>query len=204
MLILGINGAYKTDGIVATLLRESLNAAVAEGAIFGKEVKTDTFHLGPLTETLHNGEFDIPPWIEPIFERMRKADGFIFASPVQGYSVSAQMSNFLDYLYSLERQYFRPGEQIDTSHELDGKVYGLITHGRADSAMKAALDMVGPLTDAGLQLTSHGIFPQIEGAKDLEENEWMRTDHKLVGQNIVRTILRLSGEIVDVNSWQLR
>ena len=119
MKILGFNGAPAKTGTVAALLSESLQAAAEEIAELGEIPNTALIHLVDIVKDFHDGSFtNIPSSLQSTFDSMRTADGFVFATPVHWFNMSALMKCFIDWLTSLE----------DTC-ELEGKVAG---HGVAE------------------------------------------------------------------------
>jgi multimeric flavodoxin WrbA len=75
--------------------------------------------LADIVKEFHDGSFtNIPSSLQSTFDSMRTADGFVFATPVHWFNMSALMKCFIDWLTSLE----------DTC-ELEGKVAG---HGVAE------------------------------------------------------------------------
>lgn len=191
-----LNGDGKASGTVARLAEESVAAAKREALHHSYTLEATVVHLGKVTKSLHRGQFNFPRWLRPIFKLLQKADIVIFATPVHSYTMSALMKNMLDYLYSLENK--------NGTHVLDGKVAGVIVHGREDGATKTAHDLSGTLNDCGLHRPPHSIGIQIKCGKDFSENGWQLTEHLLAGENVVRAHLRLSGVLADTNRWDLR
>lgn len=201
MLIVGINGQHETDpdksGTV-NMLFESLEAAKTEGRYHGiEDVRTEVVHLGAIGMELHPGTLDYPmrPWIEPVFSLIKSADGLIFASPIQGYTMSDLTNCFINWLWSLEH--------ADTSHDLRGKLLAIMAHGHEDSGMKTCLDILASLNGFGMKLVPNGLFFRLRLVMDRSEQFWQLTDNHLAAQNMVRQYLE-RGHTIDDNSWLLR
>ncbi len=197
MLIVGINGAATTDPTengALRLLTESLASARKESEFHAHPVNTEIIHLHELGMGFHEGEFDLPPWTEKPFALLNEAAGIIFSSPVQNYTMTPAMSNFIDYFYSLEKD--------DTSHPFAGKVVGATAHLHTDGGMKTVGDIVVPLNSMGVLGAPYaGVYQNKYRNKRVNENRWQEFEHLLAGENVVRLAMILLGYRIDINNW---
>lgn len=196
MLIVGIDGSPPRGRVVRRLLREALQDAIAEGCYHGKHIKTTTVYLSQLRMQHHDGTWNTPDWIKPLFDLVLQADGIVFATPVNAYGPSDRMITLLNYLYSLEHD--------DTSHQLGGKLFGAIAHGHIDGGMSTAAHFAKVVSQMGMHLAANGLFFQTKHAKKKSEGLWQLTDHRLVTQNMVRLMIALKACPIDNREWRLR
>jgi multimeric flavodoxin WrbA len=175
--ILGINGAPAKTGAVAALLSESLQAAAEEIAELGETPNTTVIHLVDVVKEFHDGSFtNIPTSLQSTFDNMTNADGFLFATPVHWFNMSALMKCFIDWLTSLEQ---------DTC-ELEGKVAGVLAHCNEDGGNQAATSIISPLLHMGMLVPPYSGFFRNQYMALQSEAGWQAVDHRLVGKNVVR------------------
>ena len=179
MKILGFNGATAKTGAVAALLSESLRAAAEEIAELGETANTPLVHLVDIVNEFHDGSFtNIPSSLQSTFDIMRTADGFVFATPVHWFNMSALMKCFIDWLTSLE----------DT-RELEGKVAGVLAHCEEDGGNQAVTSILSPLLHMGMLVPPYCGFFRNKHMASHSEAGWQMDDHRLVGKNVVRLAL---------------
>lgn len=177
MKILGFNGAPAKTGAVATLLSESLRAAAEEIAELGETPNTAVIHLVDIVKEFHDGSFtNIPTSLQSTFDSMSTADGFVFATPVHWFNMSALMKCFIDWLTSLEQ---------DTC-ELEGKVVGVLAHCDEDGGNQAVTSILSPLVHMGMLVPPYCAFFKNKYMASRSEAGWQAVDHRLVGKNVVR------------------
>jgi multimeric flavodoxin WrbA len=177
MKILGFNGAPAKTGAVSALLSESLQAAAEEIAELGGTPNTMVIHLIDIVKEFHDGSFtNIPTSLQSTFDNMRTADGFVFATPVHWFNMSALMKCFIDWLTSLEQ---------DTC-ELEGKVAGVLAHCDEDGGNQAVTSILSPLIHMGLLVPPYCGFFRNKYVASQSEAGWQSVDHRLVGKNVVR------------------
>ena len=178
MKIVGFNGAPGKTGAVATLLTESLRAAEEEIAVLGETPNTAVIHLVDVVKEFHDGSFtNIPSSLQSTFESMRTADGFVFATPVHWFNMSALMKCFIDWLTSLERQ--------DT-RELEGKVAGVLAHCEEDGGNQAVTSILSPLVHMGMLVPPYcGFFRNKNMALQSEAGWQMLTTGSLAKMSCV-------------------
>jgi multimeric flavodoxin WrbA len=177
MKIVGFNGDPAKTGAVATLLFESLQAAEEEIAALGKTPNTAVIHLVDVVKEFHDGSFtNIPTSLQNTFDSMSTADGFLFATPVHWFNMSALMKCFIDWLTSLEQ---------DTC-ELEGKVAGVLAHCDEDGGNQAATSILSPLLHMGMLVPPYCGFFRNKHMASHSEAGWQVDDHRLVGKNVVR------------------
>ena len=177
MKILGFNGAPAKTGTVAALLSESLEAAAEEIAELGETPNTALIHLVDIVKDFHDGSFtNIPSSLQSTFDSMRTADGFVFATPVHWFNMSALMKCFIDWLTSLEQG----------THELEGKVAGVLAHCDEDGGNQAVTSIFSPLVHMGMLVPPYCGFFRNKHMASQSEAGWQVVDHWLVGKNVVR------------------
>jgi multimeric flavodoxin WrbA len=180
MKILGFNGAPSRTGVVAGLLSESLQAAAEEIAELGETPDTALIHLVDIVKEFHDGSFtNIPSSLQATFDSMKAADGFVFATPVHWFNMSALMKCFIDWLTSLEQE--------DT-RELEGKVAGVLAHCDEDGGNQAVTSIFSPLVHMGMLVPPYCGFFRNRYVAPQSEAGWQVVDHRLVGQNVVRLV----------------
>ena len=180
MKILGFNGAPAKAGVVAGLLSESLQAAAEEIAELGETPDTALIHLVDVVKEFHDGSFtNIPSSLQATFDSMKAADGFVFATPVHWFNMSALMKCFIDWLTSLEQEDIR---------ELEGKVAGVLAHCDEDGGNQAVTSIFSPLVHMGMLVPPYCGFFRNRYAAPQSEAGWQVVDHRLVGQNVVRLV----------------
>lgn len=177
MKILGFNGAPAKTGAVAALLSESLRAAAEEITELGETPSTAVIHLVDIVKEFHDGSFtNIPASLRSTFDSMSTADGFVFATPVHWFNMSALMKCFIDWLTSLQR---------DTC-ELEGKVAGVLAHCDEDGGNQAVTSILSPLVHMGMLVPPYSGFFKNKYMASHSEAGWQAVDHRLVGKNVVR------------------
>lgn len=177
MKILGFNGAPAKTGAVATLLSESLRAAAEEIAELGETPNTAVIHLVDIVKEFHDGTFtNVPTSLQSTFDSMSTAEGFLFATPVHWFNMSALMKCFIDWLTSLEQ---------DTC-ELEGKVAGVLAHCDEDGGNQAVISILSPLVHMGMLVPPYCGFFKNKYMASQSEAGWQLIDHRLVGKNVVR------------------
>lgn len=104
MKILVINGSPRRNGNSVTLSQKATEAMIAEGAEV-KIINLSQMKIKPCVacdtcvKTGINCVFNDD--MQEIYEDIKTADGFIFASPVYWFSVSSYMKVFWDRMYGL-------------------------------------------------------------------------------------------------------
>ena len=177
MKIIGFNGAPAKTGVVATLLSESLRAAEEEIAELGETPNTAVIHLVDVVKEFHDGSFtNIPTSLLSTFDSMSTADGFLFATPVHWFNMSALMKCFIDWLTSLEQG----------TAELEGKVAGVLAHCDEDGGNQAVTSILSPLLHMGMLVPPYCGFFRNKHMASHSEAGWQVDDHWLVGKNVVR------------------
>ena len=98
---------------------------------------------------------------------MSTADGFVFATPVHWFNMSALMKCFIDWLTSLEQ---------DTC-ELEGKVAGALAHCDEDGGNQAVTSILSPLVHMGMLVPPYcGFFRNKYVASQSEQDgRWLTT-----------------------------
>lgn len=189
MRILGLNGASEKNGTVAKLLDQSIDAAGAAMMTLGLRPDTEQIHLCDCITDFYESDKNKPPAsVARLHTKMRQADGFILASPVHWFNVSAIMKSFLDWLTPLEADGFA----------LEGKVAGVIVHCHEDGANQAAMNLIAPLLHMGLLIPPYcAFFRNKYAAGKSEDTKWQTSDHRLVGRNVVRLAQRVRSQ-----EWQ--
>ncbi len=186
MKILGFDGStHKRGGSVTRLLHEALKAAADEAPHFGETVSSEIITLLDVCEQPDVPFYDYkipgqPDPVKAIFEKMRDADGFIFATPVNWYNVSSPMKFFIDWLTDL----------VDPEWQdvMEGKPAGIIAHCNDDGGNQAAMSMMAPLFHFGAAFGPYAPFYRNELAAEKSADRWQMTHQLLVGQNVVRMI----------------
>jgi len=188
--IIGIDGS-PVRGNVTALLSEALESAADEARTLGiYDPKTEAVRLAELGMPFHNGSFtDTPDALAPVFEKMRRADAFIFATPVHWYNMSALTKCFIDWLTTLEANF-----------ELQGKAAGAIAFCDSDGGNQAVSNILTPLLHMGLAIPPYCAFYRNKFAPVHPDALWQLTDHRLVGLNVVRLALALRS---NTRGWSL-
>jgi len=102
MIVLGISGSPKTDGLIGLLLDKALDGAKASGAHTEKIILNDLNfracqECGGCDET---GICILDDDIRPIYEKLAKADAIVVASPVYFGNITAQLKAMIDRCHS--------------------------------------------------------------------------------------------------------
>lgn len=172
MLLLGLNGSPNKKGNTKFLLERILNKAKSLG------VETSMMDLGELFDSLNNS-FCVAcsnpcqalcykgTKIEEAFELMKKADGFVFGSPVYFGTVSAQMKAFFDKSRKLRT------EKAFYNKVAAGVTVAASKHGGQETTIKALHDIMlvhgmiivgdGYIED---DCGHHGVCAQLSSEKD--------------------------------------
>ncbi len=118
-LILGLGGSLRPGSVTTLALRIALAGAQEAGAT------TELLDLATLPLPLFNGTYSLEEYtaeghdaILTLLNAVRKAQGFIFASPTYHNTISGSLKNALDYIELLKD---------DVPPRLEGKVVGLMS-----------------------------------------------------------------------------
>jgi FMN reductase len=118
-LILGLGGSLRPGSVTMLALRVALAGAEAAGA------STELLDLATLPLPMFNGTYSLEAYtyegrdaILTVLNAVRRAQGFIFASPTYHNTISGSLKNALDYLELLKD---------DIPPRLEGKVVGLMS-----------------------------------------------------------------------------
>lgn len=173
--ILGISGGKK-GGRVTTFLKEALAEAKKKGAAT-ELVELADHHILPLTRVSDDPEneesLESTDDMPKLYEKILKADGIVFATPVNWFSPSSEMKVFIDRLTPLENAGFK----------LEGKVAGLIVYGNEAGRMNALMTMAAALNHMGMLLPPYAMI-----YFDQAERSWNKPDLKLLGKNMTTLI----------------
>lgn len=187
MKIIGIDGSTgRQPDSARRLLDEALKAAEKKAIEFGETTSTEVIKLLDVCERPDVPFYDYnipgqPDAIKEIFEKMREADGVIFATPVNWFIMSAPMVFFFAWLTDLA--------DPEWQDVLDGKPCGIITHCNDDGGNQAAMTMMAPLSHWGAMFGPYAPFYRNKHVAASKPDSWQNTDQVLVGQNVVRMIV---------------
>lgn len=185
--IIGINGSPYKDGGIMALLKAVLDGAHAAGA------DIEMIHLYDLTIKPTPGLYSRDPALEtpenmpeddmkPLYEKILRADGMVFASPSYWGTMSAEMKKFIERLTPL----------TNTGARLMGKVAAFVAHSKenAGGVETAALDMAKCLLQMGVIITPYSVlwYPSNDPSAMIKEEAWAFADAPHVGRNMVRLI----------------
>lgn len=178
--IIGFNGAYEDDGTVARLLGASILEAKKTIEQSGHEARTEIVQLCKVVTTHFKSEDEnLPKSVRRVIDKMRVADGFIFASPVHWFNISSPMKSFLDWLAI---------EEEAPEFPLRGKVAGVLVHCREDGGNQAAMSIIAPLLHMGMLIPPFSAFFRNKYGSKMSELKWQQKDHLLVARNVVRLV----------------
>jgi multimeric flavodoxin WrbA len=139
--IVGAMSSARLQGNTATLVREALRGAEAEGASTA-EIVLPEYHIAfcqGCMRCMAEDRCPLPDDLEPLGKRLHEADGIILSSPTYGAAPNAIMKNFLDRTGLFE--YF-------SAYALGGKYRaGISTANRAAEARKVAKHLASLLTN---------------------------------------------------------
>lgn len=108
----------------------------------------------------------------------KKPDGFVFATPVHWFNMSASMKNFIDWLTTLEVNSFL----------LEGKIGAVITTCEEDGGQKTINDIVAPLMHHGVIFYPYSsLFFNLNMNKS-SENDWMNRDLSILSSNMIKML----------------
>jgi len=183
--ILGINGSPHIKSTVAMLLARVLSGARSAGA------ETETIHLSELCIRFSPGLYSVDPDLEtvtnmpeddmmPIYEKIIRASGIVFATPNYWGLLSGMMKNFIDRLTPLENEY-----------KLNGKIAAFVAASKENQGGTefAAMSMLIPIIQMGFMVPPFSVlwYPSsVKQAGNKTEEDWAITDAPLVGRNMVR------------------
>ncbi len=184
--ILGINGSPRGESSrTYFLLDRVLESARQEGAetqvIHLSKVKLD-YCIGRYSEDrlscnvenciTSNDQFR---WI---LTQILWADGVVFASPVQWFSMSAMMKTLIERLTSAE----------NIERLLDGKVAGFVAVAEEDGATQTILQMVGALNFMGFMIPPYAFVYSTGYYGRIQEDAEAIEDAVRLGKSMVRMI----------------
>jgi multimeric flavodoxin WrbA len=192
--ITAINAFWDSTGAVPAMLEESLAAAQEEARFQGVRLRSKTIHLCDVLHE-HYNPHRIPAEVPPLLKTLQESEGWLIASPILWGSKADYMQTLTCHLNPLEYPDF----------PLRGKPFGVMVHGKEDGGRETVLGIAGPLAvDFDMVSVVAGLFYRIKDGADKSEGLWMLKNHRLVGQNLVRHILKSRIPSVDVNGWKLR
>lgn len=188
--IIGINGSPYKDGGTVSLLEAVLNGARNAG------VEVEIIHLYRLDIKPTPGLYSKDPALEtpenmpdddmkPLYQKILRADGIVFASPCYWGTMSAEMKKFIERLTPL----------TNTGMRLMGKVAAFVAHSKenAGGVEAAALDMAKCLLQMGVIITPYSVlwYPSNDPSARETEKSWAFSDAPRVGKNMVELITLL-------------
>ncbi len=192
--ILGINSAYKNDGEVSIILRETLEACATCAANWTADSKNEkeelfinqriqTLHLMDFVKFTAPQENYVPPELQEAVDVLMRADIVVFASPVIWFNPSPLLMQFFVGITALEH---------DWNFPLKGKIAGVITHCDEDGCEKVANDIRAPLQHFGFQMPPHSTFWRNRAGARFSEAHWQVDDHqKVMAVNLIHYALTL-------------
>jgi len=189
LTIIGINGSV-LGGTTDNLLTEMLGGC---HSALTKNKRWRKITIDAQSITLESSLWNLPMFFrghEPtdtvnyVLEKLKKADGIIFASPVHWFTMSAAMKNLLDWCVLLEDGW-----------PLAGKPVGCGACGDTDGGQTTVNAMAQIMMHLGCRIPQDGMFfrnTSITGLKNLEgcEQGWMLIDAPLVGMRVAEAALK--------------
>jgi multimeric flavodoxin WrbA len=167
MLILGILGSPRVNGICSRLLQHSLNGAESQGAAIQRVdlIKKNIQHCMGCCKCLFDdpaltiGRCPLKDEMAALLEDYIRADGYILASPVYDGSVTALMKKFIERKIALCH---RPAD-----------AYATIGASRVPSGFrkKAVMIVTGNCPDEYMELMGDPCFELMEGHFMIEQIE---------------------------------
>jgi len=179
VLIVGINGSPRKNGMTAKELKRVLDAVEEHGGesvlihLTDKKIKPcigcySIDHTSCVYPCRQKDD------MQEIYKILLKANGIVFATPVYWFNVSGLMKNFIDRLTCLECSGFL----------LEGKIAGFIAATKEDEGgrLMPLLNMAGVMSHMGMIIPPYSLifYPGIE-----ENKNWAVEDTKLLGKNMV-------------------
>jgi multimeric flavodoxin WrbA len=192
ILIIGINGSPRKNGMTAKLVRKILRSCEKNGA--------KTIHIDLIDKKIspclgcysYNKKSCKYPCIQKddmqeIYKLLLKANGMVIGSPSYWFSVSGLMKNFLDRLTCLENSGFL----------LAGKVAGIVTTAEETGGDEAANYLLAFVNENGMLVPPLGAaFFNVN-----HKGSWTIKDLEIMGDNIVRLCRILKKNKLNLN-WK--
>ncbi len=168
MYFLGINGSYRKNGLDEKMLNIVKKEFDKKGEGFEiinlRELdikRCEACLLDDLKLCTPERCFKLGDDFEMIADKMKKAAGIIFATPVHWYAPSAIMWNLIERMTSLENT---------RNKILQGKPVSVISAAAEDGAQSAITNMIVPLIHAGMIVLPFGMT-YYSGKEDDKETE---------------------------------
>jgi len=186
--ILGISSTPRTNGNSDILLDHLLEGVVSGGAEVEK-VRIAKMWIVPCRacDACKRAKpvCVVDDDMGPLVEKVREADGFIFATPVYFFGASAQMKTFLDRLYVLMND-------EDIEHLKGKKALVAVTYGDEDVRSSGAENVKKMFEDIfdyiGMEL--HGwVHASCGSAEEVLENQEVLDEAVLLGKDFGRTVI---------------
>jgi multimeric flavodoxin WrbA len=168
MYFLGINGSYRQNGLDEKMLNIVKKEFDFKGENFEiinlRELnikRCEACLLDDLKLCTPERCFQLGDDFSMIADKMKKAAGIIFATPVHWYAPSAIMWNLIERMTSLENT---------RNKILQGKPVSVISAAAEDGAQSAITNMIVPLIHAGMIVVPFGMT-YYSGKEDDKETE---------------------------------
>ncbi len=182
MHILGISGSPIKKGKVTILLNTVLEKAKELGAETELVFLTDypvSYCMGCYSKDPMQCTPDVFREMLPeLYEKIIKADGIVFGTPVYWFGPSGLMKNFIDLLTAFE----------NIEPLLAGKVVSCVVSGEEDGATSAASSIIIPLNFMGAIIPPYAITYAIG---PIEKNLDAYEECERIAKNMVETIKRI-------------
>jgi multimeric flavodoxin WrbA len=168
MYFLGINGSYRQNGLDEKMLNIVKKEFDFKGENFEiinlRELnikRCEACLLDDLKLCTPERCFQLGDDFRMIADKMKKAAGIVFATPVHWYAPSAIMWNLIERMTSLENT---------RNKILQGKPVSVISAAAEDGAQSAITNMIVPLIHAGMIVVPFGMT-YYSGKEDDKETE---------------------------------
>jgi multimeric flavodoxin WrbA len=168
MYFLGINGSYRQNGLDEKMLNIVKKEFDFKGENFEiinlRELnikRCEACLLDDLKLCTPERCFQLGDDFRMIADKMKKAAGIVFATPVHWYAPSAIMWNLIERMTSLENT---------RNKILQGKPVSVIAAAAEDGAQSAITNMIVPLIHAGMIVVPFGMT-YYSGKEDDKETE---------------------------------
>lgn len=196
--ILGLNASPRKYGETFKLLRASIEGAKMLGAkveiihLYDYEIKPC---MGCLCDKQESCKYPcvIEDDMKVLYDKVLKADGVIFATPVYWFSPSAVLKNFIDRLTALENMIVIEGRSW-----LEGKVAGLIAVGNDSGVIQTISTLMSALVSMGFMIPPFAMAYFNRMGSVLSEDECIR-DAVNVGRNVA-----MLAKIVGKAEWYMK